>query len=313
MTTFYHAIDRFIHDLGTIGWTALGISVGFHLLRLAARCPAWWTILRAAYPDRRVPLLGVTGAYIAGVGINSIIPARSGDALKLFLVKRRIPDSHYPTLGATLLPETLFDSLVAALVVSWVLVSGNLPGLGVLPSLDTVDWAWPYRHQMIAAIVLGVVIIVGVVGLVLIEDRLVAFWDRVRQGFAILRDPRRYVLGVATWQAASWVFRFATVYWSLKAFHMPANVHNALIVLSVQSISTLLPITPGGIGTVQGLLVVAFKGKIAAATVLGFSVGMHVVSVAVNLVVGFTAIGIMLRTFRWKQMIRRPEERLAEQ
>ena len=311
MTTFYHAISRFVHDVGTIGWSALGIAVGLHLLRLAARCPAWRSILRAAYPDRRVPLLGVSGSYLAGVGVNSILPARSGDALKLFLVRRRIPDSHYPTLGATLLPETLFDSVVAAVVVSWALASGALPGLGALPSLDTVDWSWPYRHQVVSAIVLGVLIIVGVVGLVLIEDRLVAFWARVGQGFAILRDWRRYLLQVATWQAASWVFRFASVYWFLKAFHMPVTTHNALTVLSVQSISTLLPITPGGVGTIQGLLLVAFKGKIAASTVLGFSVGMHVATVLVNLAVGFGAIGIMLRTFRWRKAVR-PEKPLAE-
>lgn len=311
METFYHAVVRFAHSLGAIGWTALSVALGLHLLRLALRCPAWWTILRAAYPGRRVPLLGVAGAYLAGVGVNSIVPARSGDALKLFLVKRRIKDSHYPTLGATLLPETLFDSVVAAVIVSWALISNSLPGFGVLPRLDTVDWSWPYRHQYVTAIVLGVLIVVGVVGLVAIEDRLVAFWARVGQGFAILRNPRRYALGVVTWQAASWVCRYASVYWFLKAFHMPATAHNALVVLSVQSISTLLPITPGGIGTIQGLLVVAFKDKVAAATVLGFSVGMHVATVVVNLAVGFAAIGIMLRTFRWKQAVR-PEERLAE-
>ena len=83
-------------------------------------------------------------------------------------------------------------------------------------------------------------------------------------------------------------------------------------IVALQSISTLLPITPGGVGTVQGLLVVAFKGKVAASTVLGFSVGMHVAIVLSNLVVGFSAIGLMLRTFRWRRFVR-PEERLAEQ
>ena len=79
------------------------------------------------------------------------------------------------------------------------------------------------------------------------------------------------------------------MYFFLKAFHMPANLHNALVVLSVQSISTLLPITPGGVGTVQGLLVATFRDKIPTATVLSFSVGMHVATVVANLVVGFTA------------------------
>lgn len=311
MATFYHAVGRFLHELTSIGWEALGIAVALYLARLAARMPAWRNILRASYPDRRVPLASVAGAYLAGVGLNSVLPARAGDALKLFLVKQRIEESTYPTLGATLLPETLFDSVVAAVIVSWGLASGALPGFGVLPHLETVDWSWPYRHQYVSAIVLSVVIVGGVLGLALAESRMEAFWSRVGRGFAILRDWRRYLLRVASWQALSWVFRFASVYWLLKAFHMPATAHNTFLVLAVQSISTLLPITPGGVGTVQGLLVVAFRGKVRAATVLGFSVGIYVATVVVNLVVGFAAIGLMLRTFRWRQVVR-PEEGLAE-
>jgi len=35
--------------------------------------------------------------------------------------------------------------------------------------------------------------------------RIRAFWDRVKQGFSILTDRRRYRRDMATWQAASWV------------------------------------------------------------------------------------------------------------
>jgi uncharacterized membrane protein YbhN (UPF0104 family) len=311
MTTFIHALSRFVHDLGSVGWTNLAIAVGFHLLRLAFRCPAWRNILRASYPEARVPLPSVSGAYLAGVGINSILPARSGDALKLFLVKRRIDGSHYPTLAATLLPETLFDSVVAAIVIIWAVASGGLPGLGVLPSLSTVDWSWPYRHQYATAIIIGAFVIGTVLGLVWAQERIESFWARVRQGFAILTNLRRYLLRVVTWQTVSWALRLASVYWFLKAFHMPATVHNALVVLAAQSISTLLPITPGGVGTVQGLIVAAFKGKVATTTALSFSVGMYVAMVIASVAVGFVCIGLMLRTLRWRQMIR-PDERLAE-
>ena len=312
METFLRAIADFFDVLTSIGWASLGLALALHLVRLGLRCVAWRNIIRAAYPKKAVPLWGVGGAYIAGVGVNSIVPARGGDALKLFLARQKIEGATYPTLGATLLPETLLDSVFAVIIVGWALTSGALPGLGDLLHLPTVDWSWPYRHQYPAAIILSVLIIVGVLALVRFEDRLAGFWARVGQGFAILRDWRRYLLHVASWQAASWVCRYAAVIWFLKAFGMPATARNAFVVLAVQSIATLLPITPGGIGTVQGLLVVAFRNKVAAATVVGFSVGMHVATVAVNVVIGFAAIGIMLRTFRWKRVVR-PEQRTAEQ
>jgi glycosyltransferase 2 family protein len=309
--TFYRAVADFFDLLTSIGWASLALALSLHLLRLGLRCVAWRNIIRAAYPKSRVPLWGVGGAYVAGVGVNSIVPARGGDALKLFLAKQQVRGSTYPTLGATLLPETMLDFALALIIVGWALASGALPGPGDLVPLPTVDWSWPYRHQYVSAIVLSVLIIAAVIALVRHEDRLAGFWARVGQGFAVLEDWRRYLLNVASWQAASWACRFASVVWFLKAFDMPATTRNAFVVLAVQSLATLLPITPGGVGTVQGLLVVAFKGKVAATTVVGFSVGMHVATVAVNVVVGFAAIGIMLRTFRWKRVVR-PEKRMAE-
>ena len=42
------------------------------------------------------------GAYVAGVGVNSVVPARGGDVVKLYLVKQRLRDASYATLAPTL-------------------------------------------------------------------------------------------------------------------------------------------------------------------------------------------------------------------
>jgi uncharacterized membrane protein YbhN (UPF0104 family) len=79
------------------------------------------------------------------------------------------------------------------------------------------------------------------------------------------------------------------------------SVHNALLVQATQSMSTILPLTPGGLGTEQALLAYALGGEEPVAEVLGFSIGLRLVLTAVNVVVGFAAIGLMLRTFRWRR------------
>ena len=66
--------------------------------------------------------------------------------------------------------------------------------------------------------------------------------------------------------------------------------------LVVQGLSTLLPFTPGGAGTQQAVLVFAMRGTAAASAVLAFSVGMQIVTVAVNVALGFGALALMLRT-----------------
>src|SRR5262249_3244328 len=146
----------------------LGIALLFHLLRLLSRIPAWRNILRAAYPTSRVPWRGVSAAYLAGIGVNSILPARSGDVLRLYLVKHRIAESTYPTLASTLLVERLFATVVAGAILLWALFAGLLPALDVLPSLPSIDWHWPLHHPRIAAVIgavwLTAIVILGVVG-----------------------------------------------------------------------------------------------------------------------------------------------------
>jgi hypothetical protein len=94
---------------------------------LVLRAVAWQTILRASYPDARPAFRSVLGAYVAGVAVNSVIPARSGDLVKLYLIRHRIPGSHYPTLAPTLAAETVFDFFVAGALMIWALAIGVLP------------------------------------------------------------------------------------------------------------------------------------------------------------------------------------------
>jgi uncharacterized membrane protein YbhN (UPF0104 family) len=305
------ATETFFQNLADVRWLPLAIAVGFHLARLVARAPAWRNILRASYPDLRIPRRTVLGAYLAGIGVNAIVPARGGDLLKLYLVRHRVQDTSYPTLGATLLVETLFDMVVAGAILIWALTIGVLPSLDVLPDLPQVDWGWPLSHPR-EAIVIGIVWFVVLALLAVIGIRRArAFKQRVRQGFAILGDRNRYALQVVPWQALSWVFRFASVYFFLEAFRVPATLHNALIVLAVQSLSTLLPFTPGGVGTQQGLLVYAFDraaSGIAGTLLLSFSIGMHIATTIAGGVVGFASLFLMIRTLRWRRVVVPEEE-----
>jgi glycosyltransferase 2 family protein len=299
-----HAAETFFDNLAAVDWAALGVAILLLVARLAARATAWRSILAASYPERRVPWWGVCGSYVAGVGVNAIVPARGGDVLKLVLVKRRIADSSYATLAPTLLVETVFDAVVASVLLGWALSLGVFPGLHTLPHLPSIDWHWPLRHPrsataigLVWAIVLALLAVIG-------ARRVRDFRAHIRQGFAIMRRPRLLFTGVISWQAASWVMRAASVYFFLRAFHVPATARNAALVLAVQSLSTLLPFTPGGVGTQQGFLVYVFRNThIPETSLLSFSVGMYITVTVVNVALGFLAIAIMLRTVRWRQAV----------
>jgi uncharacterized protein (TIRG00374 family) len=130
------------------------------------------------------------------------------------------------------------------------------------------------------------------------------FKQHVAAGFAILRDPKRFAVGVLSWQALSWVFRVGTVYMFLRAFHLPATAYTSALVLSVQSLSTLLPFTPGGVGTQQGLIVYVFrKQAVARSLLVSFSIGMQIALTVFNVALGLVALAAMARTLRWKRLI----------
>jgi uncharacterized membrane protein YbhN (UPF0104 family) len=90
------------------------------------------------------------------------------------------------------------------------------------------------------------------------------------------------------------------MYWFLSAFHIPASGVDAALALSAQSASTLLPLTPGGLGTQQALLGYMFRNAAATSTVLAFSVGMQVMVTLTTAVSGGIAIWLTLRRLPWR-------------
>ncbi|MGN6796616.1 MAG: lysylphosphatidylglycerol synthase transmembrane domain-containing protein [Gaiellaceae bacterium] len=312
MGAFFHAVGVFIHHLRQVEWTPLGIALGCHGVKLLFRARAWQTIVRAAYPNDRLKYRSAVGAYVAGVGVNSILPARGGDLIKLYLVKHRMKDAKYPTLASTLVVETMFDFFVAGAIMVWALSIGVLPTHQVYSRIPTVDWKFFLLHERATAIGLGV-LAAGLIVLALWARRRVEdFWARIKLGFAILRDPPRFVFGVLLPQAISWGFRIASLYFFLRAFDVQASLHNALLVQVVDSLATLFPATPGGAGTKQGLIVYLFrKSAISKTLLLAFSVGMNIAMTVANLVMGVVAIGLMARTLSFSTL--RSRARAEEQ
>lgn len=305
MGEFFHAVRVFFDQLASVGWGALGIALAFHFAKVAVRTVAWRNIIQAAYPQTRVPLPPVFGAYVAGVGINSIAPARVGDLVKLYLVRRKIPGTTYTTLASTLFAETLVDLVLAGAIFIWALTQGVLPGLNVLPNLPTFDWGWLLRHGQLTATVVALLVL-GILWFVWWASRHIeGFKERVGAGLAILRDRPRYLREVVSWQVLSWVFRIASLFFFLRAFHVRATVHNALLAQTVDSLATLLPFSPGGAGTKQGLLVYVLRGQASSSQLLAFSVGTNIAIVVFNVAVAAVAVFLMLRTLRLGQIIGR--------
>ena len=73
----------------------------------------------------------------------------------------------------------------------------------------------------------------------------------------------------------------------------------------VQVVSTIVPLTPGGAGVQQALLIAVFSGSASAATVAAYSVGQQLALAGFALVLGFFALTTIFRLRSFKEVIRR--------
>jgi uncharacterized membrane protein YbhN (UPF0104 family) len=87
----------------------------------------------------------------------------------------------------------------------------------------------------------------------------------------------------------------------LDAFRIEQSIRNVLLVQTAESLATLVPISPGGVGTQQALLVYTLRGSASSPALLAFSVGMKLTLTCVNVIVGFAAILLTLRTLRFRR------------
>ncbi len=304
---FFNATTEFFRHLSEVHWSQFGFALLCLLAMQLCRAWAWRNVLKAAYPDKRIGFTHLAAAYLAGAGINAIIPAHAGDVTKVFLVKRQIPDSSYPAVTSSFLVQTVFDTSVGILVLAYAITQGLLPPLPELPRLPAFEVSFWANHPKTLAITVGVLILAIVVGIWYLAQRVRRFWARVRQGLVILTRPRDYMRQVFAWQGVGWLFRFAAFYFFLEAFGLKGTIGNVMLVMSVQAIANIVPFTPGGAGAQQALLVATLRGPSRAA-VLSFSVGTQIAMAAWSILLGFAAILLVFRTTDWRGLIRQAQD-----
>jgi uncharacterized membrane protein YbhN (UPF0104 family) len=304
---FFNATTEFFRHLSEVKWTPFGVALLCLLGMQLTRAWAWRNVLRAAYPAQRIPYMPLAAAYLAGAGINAVLPAHAGDVTKVFLVKRQIPDSSYPAVTSSYLVQTVFDTSVGILVLLYAITQGLLPPLPKLPDLPAFEISFWANHPKTLAITVGVLLLAIVVGIYYLAHRVRRFWARVRQGLVILSRPRDYMRQVFAWQGVGWLFRFAAFWFFLEAFGIKGTIGNVMLVMSVQAIANIVPFTPGGAGAQQALLVATLKGPSRAA-VLSFSVGTQIAMAAWSVALGFAAILLVFRTTDWRGLIQQARD-----
>lgn len=228
--------------------------------------------------------------YNVGQFLNQILPALTGQVGRVVLFSR--------TLGVTktfaftmVMLEVLFDGITLLMFIF------GASFLIVMPP-------WMVRGEV--AIFITCVLFFGFFYLALhhgrrpgkadswlrrhAPEKLVHEWDNVRTSFLaglnMLRSAR-HLLVVGLLSMVSWLAHALLVLFLLHAFGFDFELWVALVILIVNTLAIMIPVTPGNIGTFQFACIVGlgFFG-VPKDTALGFSILLHVSEVAPVFILG---------------------------
>ena len=213
-------------------WGALAGAVALYALATLVRGERWRVLLRAegARPSRA----DAQGLNVVGYTGNNLLPARAGDAVRVFLMAPLAATSKKTVLG-TLLAERLLD--IAVILTLFVVV-----GYGLLGEVGAGDVGW------IALATAGVAMIATVaVVLVRRNERLHALVAPILSSTLQLRGRHGVALLAATlliWALEAGVWMSAGA-----AAGFPMDPIEGCYIVALASVFALIPSGPGYAGT----------------------------------------------------------------
>ena len=234
-------------------WLVVG-GAGF-VLAFVCTVGAW----RAALGAAGGPITWYQAASSIGVGalVNSVAPAKLGDAVKIALCARSIE-----TPGRIWTAGGAYAALAAARCLT-------LAGLLVVASATGAMPLWPVFALCGAVAVLAVA--AGYSGRLRRHPKIA----KVLAGFVALERSPRAIVTVLAWTTGMVVARLGATMAVAAALGLPHSVLAALLILPALDVASAFPLTPGSIGVGSGAVAVALAGSGIGMT-QAFSVGFAI-------------------------------------
>ena len=293
----------------------LGIATIVYLVSWPLRGRRYGDVLGAMSHHGGTAFL--TAVVFASQTANLVVPARAGDAVRAYLVKRHrgVP---YPSGFASLAIERAFDLLaVAALAVGALAVLVTMGGPSSLRFATVpVDGGGPAVRVALAVAITSVVLTIGVVivarsGSVVgstlrarIAGRPRVRWAvdlvlRFASDVGIVARDRRALMTIGAGSLLVWAIDALTAVIVLAAFGTGLGTGALLVTgtlaVSVGNLAKVAPLSQGGIGLYEAAFTGLIVGltPIGAGTALGAAIVDHALKNAVTLVGG----GLSLAAF----------------
>ena len=271
-------------DLSSLGsalaatdWRFVPPAIGLYFVGAWLRSARWGLLL----PEHSVSTPMLFRVLVVGFTVNNLLPVRMGEVARAYLLSRwcRIP---YGATLASLVVERVLDglSLAALLLVAllfvpapgYLLVIGVLAGVGFLVGALLLALA-AWRSRAIVSIVdwLARPLPPRIGGLA--EGLALGF----ARGLSLVRGRGRLLRLIAL-SLLAWCVELSLFFVLMLGFGLPASYPLAFLVGSAANFATLVPSSPGYVGTFDGALVKVLRDTagVAAAPATAYAIVVHV-------------------------------------
>jgi uncharacterized protein (TIRG00374 family) len=186
--------------------------------------------------------------------VNCIVPAKLGDAYRSYLLKRAAGISFSRIIG-TILAERMIDIII-------------LFGLLLISALLTFQGQVPTELNLTIAFG-GLLVVVLVIGLVAMRrfghvvERLVP--GRFREKYVELQEGtlqsfrRRSLPTLISYTAMIWLLEGGRLFFVTRSLDTHIDLAVVIFIALASSLLTTLPLTPGGVGLVEGAVFVVLR------------------------------------------------------
>jgi len=291
-------------------WIVPGVAVYF--VAVWARTWRWHAMLSHIKP---VPTARLFPIVVIGYMGNNVYPARAGEVLRSYVLRRKEGISMSASL-ATVVLERLFDGLVMLLFVFATLPFAPLPdsfrtliiGFSALFGLALLAFfflaARPERAQVVYSWCVDRLLPAK------LRPQIHGLFDRFVEGLQSLRSPRELLVIFAT-STLIWLTETTKYWFVMHAFPFRVDFTVLMLMTAVVNLFTTLPSTPGYVGTFDapGIAILTAYG-VSKAVATGYTLVLHVA-----LWLPITALGalfMLLEHVGWRDFGRAVEERGLE-
>jgi uncharacterized membrane protein YbhN (UPF0104 family) len=277
-------------------WDALTeIGVGYLLAGWALQTMqttltafGWFSILRAGFPQVKVPYRQILAAYATGVALNGFLPANIGTFVMLLMFVAIIPTADFPGVLGGMVVQKIFFSLAGTLV--YVYLFATVEGT------FERQFKLLHDHPVVALLIAAGIVFLLVLLVRIFRRKLHDVIGKAKQGGAILAHPRAYLLRVALPSLGAYLAKLGVIAVFMTGYGITVSFHAIMSVVGGNSIANTVSVTPGGVGVNQATNVAALRDVTDSATATAYSLGQQLATTTWNVLF---AIVLVMWAFGW--------------